>query len=106
MQVEDISNIPEAQPMWQSNFLFPEHILEQKELHEKLIDAINQLDAPYKEVLILKYFVGLSEKEIIETINIKEGTIKSRLNRARTKIFSLLKDYFYGESQMEVKKVE
>ena len=106
IKVEDMIKVPKAQPIWQNNFLLPEYILEQKELHRKLIEAINQVDYKYKEVLVLKYFLGLSEKEIIETTNINEGTIKSRLNRARTKIYSLLKDYFYGESQTEVKKVE
>lgn len=102
-QVDDVVNLPKAQPIWQISFSLPELMLEQKELKIKVIEAVNKLDDSHREVLILKYFMGLSEKEMVETTNFKEGTIKSRLNRARAKIYSLLKEYFYEEEQVEVR---
>ncbi|MDA8212825.1 MAG: sigma-70 family RNA polymerase sigma factor [Clostridia bacterium] len=71
----------------------PEQVLEQKEIDQKIDEAINQLDDTHREVIILKYFWGLSEKEMAEVINVKDGTVKSRLNRARAKIQSILIEY-------------
>jgi len=36
--------------------------------------------------------IGFSVKEISEMINIPEGTVKSRLSRARERLYILLKD--------------
>lgn len=50
---------------------------------EILRKELNNLGLIYKEVLIFFYFEDLSIKEICEILNEKEGTIKSRLSRAR-----------------------
>lgn len=46
---------------------------------EVLHHCISQLKLPYREVLILYYFVQLSIKEICELLQLPEGTVKSRL---------------------------
>ncbi|SFB30513.1 sigma-70 family RNA polymerase sigma factor [Clostridium frigidicarnis] len=57
----------------------------------ELKEAINKLKKDYKLVIILYYIMGFSIKEICSILNEKEGTIKSRLCRARND----LRD-FYG----------
>ena len=47
---------------------------------------LNMLDSDLKTVSILYYYDDLSIAEIAETLNIPEGTVKSRLSRARSKI--------------------
>lgn len=61
-------------------------------------NTINSLDEKYKTVVILYYFNGFSIKEIANMLEIFEGTVKSRLFKARKilkgKIVSL--NYFGG----------
>lgn len=51
-----------------------------------LYDAMKILSADLKEVLVLFYFKDYSVEELSEILSIPEGTIKSRLNRARNKL--------------------
>lgn len=46
---------------------------------EILHQCISELKLPYREILVLYYFVQLSIKEICEVLQLPEGTAKSRL---------------------------
>src|SRR5690625_5078248 len=59
----------------------------------ELEDALNSLTGDYKEALTLYYIVGLSVKEISDFLKEPEGTIKSRLSRART----ILRNNYYND---------
>jgi len=43
---------------------------------------IKSLQPPLRQIISLKYYSGFSLNEISEILNIPEGTVKSRLNRA------------------------
>ena len=49
------------------------------------------IDPDLKLVAILYYYDDFSVKEIAELLNIPEGTVKSRLSRAREKLYFILK---------------
>ena len=53
--------------------------------------VLNQIDEDLKVVTVLFYYDGFSVKEISQIVNIPEGTVKSRLSRAREKLYILLK---------------
>ncbi|WP_313799903.1 sigma-70 family RNA polymerase sigma factor [Cytobacillus sp.] len=57
---------------------------------EELRDALIQLNEKYRTVVGLFYFEGCSIKEIAEILTIREGTVKSRLNRARSMLASFI----------------
>ncbi len=61
----------------------PEKIMEGAELRRTLADAIAQLPAPQREMIILRDVQGLSYEEIGEALCLESGTVKSRLFRAR-----------------------
>ena len=62
-------------------------------LTEKIIqDAIDELPARFKEVVVLRDIQELSYEEIGSILHIPLGTVKSRVNRARLKLQSKLKD--------------
>ncbi|BFN03842.1 RNA polymerase sigma factor [Clostridium tetani] len=67
----------------------PEKDTIKNEEKKTLKKAVDNLKDEYRIPIILYYFERLSYKEISEIISIPEGTIKSRLNKAR----KLLKEY-------------
>ncbi|MGY4795926.1 RNA polymerase sigma factor [Lysinibacillus fusiformis] len=65
----------------------------QDHLPLELDDALNSLDENYRIALTLYYVNGLTTKEISELLHEPEGTIKSRISRAK----QYLKNNYYVE---------
>ncbi|HAR95936.1 MAG TPA: RNA polymerase subunit sigma-24 [Deltaproteobacteria bacterium] len=57
--------------------------VEQKEIKEKVQECINALDDEHREVVVLRDIQGFSYDEIAEMLKVPDGTVKSRLFRAR-----------------------
>lgn len=55
-------------------------------------DAVNKLDYQLKILIILYYYEDMSLKNISKVLDIPEGTIKSRLSRARGYLKEYLSD--------------
>ncbi len=51
-----------------------------------ILKALKTLSNKYQEVISLRYFEGKDNKEIVEILNIKEGTLKSLLSRGLEKL--------------------
>jgi RNA polymerase sigma-70 factor (ECF subfamily) len=68
----------------------PATILEHAEDTELVRNAVDDLPAEFREILILRHQEDLSYKEIGEILKIPTGTVMSRLARARAR----LKEYF------------
>jgi len=64
----------------------PATILEHSEDAELVREAMDELPAEFREVLVLRHQEGLSYKEIAEIAQIPPGTVMSRLARARAKL--------------------
>ena len=62
--------------------------------------AIDQLPAPAKELIILRYYNGLSYEEIGSVLGISGPTINGRLKRAKRKIEQYLKHNGFPENQL------
>ena len=58
---------------------------------QEIMQAINQLPAAFKEVILLHYYQGYGISEIAEMMELPEGTISSRLSRGRKKLETILK---------------
>jgi len=54
--------------------------------------AIHQLPATFREAILLYYYQGYGISEIAEMLELPEGTISSRLSRARKKLEQILKE--------------
>ena len=65
--------------------------LEQEELQRKVRDCVRALDEEYREVVVLRDINGFSYSEIRDMLRIPEGTVKSRLSRAREALKDCLK---------------
>lgn len=53
-------------------------------------NAINKLNEELKMVIALYYYEDLSVEEIAKTLGVPEGTVKSRLFRAREILYNYL----------------
>lgn len=75
-----------------SEELSPEEHMELSETQTAVKEAIDALKQEYKEVLILSDMREMSYDEISAILKIPTGTVKSRLNRARTALRKKLSD--------------
>jgi len=57
-------------------------------------EAIAGLDEHMREVIVLRDIQGLSYEELAETLELPDGTVKSRLHRARRELMERLKPYW------------
>ena len=63
-----------------------------EEAHDTLLEFAYRLDEVFREVIILYYFEEFNVKEIAKILQISEGTVKSRLSRARAKLKQFLEN--------------
>ena len=63
--------------------LGPEQRVQEGEMIDQLLRAIDRLDTDFRAVLVLRDLEEMDYQQIAETLEIKVGTVKSRLFRAR-----------------------
>ncbi|WP_200880538.1 sigma-70 family RNA polymerase sigma factor [Clostridium drakei] len=59
----------------------------------ELTSAVNSLSEDLRIVTTLFYFEDIPQKDIAKILDIPEGTVRSRLSRARNKLYEMLKEY-------------
>jgi RNA polymerase sigma-70 factor (ECF subfamily) len=65
--------------------------MEKREVDARVQGCINGIDSDYREVLVLRDIQGFSYEEIRDILKIPDGTVKSRLFRARDALKECLK---------------
>ena len=58
--------------------------------HVAIVTALAEVDAGQRQVVVLHYLADLGIAEIAAELGVPEGTVKSRLSRARVKLAHLL----------------
>ena len=74
--------------------LRPDEVLKNRELGDRIKDAIAQLSPDHRTAILLREVEGLSYEEIAEVMEISLGTVMSRLFYARKKLQEILKDVY------------
>jgi RNA polymerase sigma-70 factor (ECF subfamily) len=69
----------------------PGEMLERRELEYRVQKCISGLDEDYREVLVMRDIQGFSYEEIRHLLKVPDGTVKSRLSRARLAMKDCLK---------------
>ena len=68
----------------------PHRAAEQSEAARFLQEGLQRLSPELKEAIILRDLEGMAYQEIASLLSIPEGTVKSRINRARLELAKLL----------------
>lgn len=68
----------------------PQEELERRELHRAVQQALDRLTPEHREVLLLRQMQGLSYQEIGAALSLEEGTVKSRISRAKRQLRTIL----------------
>jgi RNA polymerase sigma-70 factor (ECF subfamily) len=63
------------------------------EIRLDVLTVIQRLRPEHREVVVLRELEGMSYHEIADVLNVPEGTVESRLFRARQELKEHLKDY-------------
>jgi len=66
--------------------------VEQEQLRDAIRNCLKRLPAEFREVMVLRDMHGFSYDEVGDTLGIKEGTVKSRLFRARDGVKDCLRN--------------
>ena len=66
-----------------------------------LLDAVNTLPPRDRLVIAYRYFLGLSEEDAAEALEVARGTVKSRLSRAIARLRESLADAGIEEVRVE-----
>jgi len=79
----------------------PADAAERKELVEAIRQGIRMLGHDHRQIVIMRDINGMTYEEISRCLNIEEGTVKSRLARAREKlrVFLCETGNFYASKQ-------
>ena len=77
----------------------PDRALLDKELEERVNQAMGKLPGDQRAALILREVEGLSYQEMAEAMGCSIGTVMSRLHYGRKRIQALLKDYLSQEDK-------
>ena len=80
---------------WQESSSFPsaQRAMESKQIQQQVQWCINGIEENYRIVLILRDIQGHAYTEICETLSIPQGTVKSKLYRARKSLKKCLKKF-------------
>lgn len=62
--------------------------------YRELIEIVDTLDQPYKEVLVMRIINGLSVGKISEMLNLPYRTVETRIFRARKKLKERLEEMY------------
>jgi RNA polymerase sigma-70 factor (ECF subfamily) len=72
----------------------PQNVLEERELRQRILSAIQSLPPDYREVVVLREFQNLSYNEIVEVTGLTLENVKTRLSRARGMLRRKLEPYY------------
>jgi RNA polymerase sigma-70 factor, ECF subfamily len=70
--------------------LEPEQVLEQKQIHQQILKAIQSLSPEQRAVVVMRYFLEMSEADMVTKMDRPLSTIKWWLREARNRLRSLI----------------
>jgi RNA polymerase sigma-70 factor (ECF subfamily) len=88
------SNDDEDRPLqFEDNTARPDDLFRKRHLRELVESTVAKLPEHHREVFVLRELEGKSYEEIAEITDCNLGTVKSRLNRARTAFAAIIEPF-------------
>lgn len=87
----------------------PQEQVEQRERRDAIRASLLTLPPDYREILLLRYMQELSYEEIAAALHLPEGTVKSRISRAKAQLRASLQqqgNFFGGDAVQYAGKEE
>lgn len=72
-------------------------IVERQEIRQRVVEAVFDLNESYRSVILLRFYDGLSHKNIAERLNIPLETMRTRLKRGIQELRKRLDDNYNGD---------
>lgn len=82
-EIDVLEGIPDKTPR-------PEALVEQRGIRETVRAALSELSPKLREAIVLRYFDGLSYKEMAEVLRCPQKTAESRVRLAHKALYSIL----------------
>lgn len=82
---DDTDRVPSDEPA-------PAALVDAQLLHPELQKALDNLTPEYRVAVVLRDIEGLTYEEISDVLNVKVGTVRSRIHRGRQQIREALND--------------
>jgi RNA polymerase sigma-70 factor (ECF subfamily) len=80
----------------------PADLAEAAEIRQLVWKALGQLPPKQRAVVVMRYYLGLSESEMVAQLTSPPGTIKWRLHAARARLRALLSVWWSDQSEEPV----
>lgn len=86
----------------------PQELAEQSDTRAAVRRGLDRLSPEHRQVLLLRYMQELDYGEIAAALDVSEGTVKSRINRAKSKLRELLGggNFFAGTAVLPTEERE
>ena len=86
----------------------PQELAEQSDTRAAVRRGLDRLSPEHRQVLLLRYMQELDYGEIAQVLDVSEGTVKSRINRAKSKLRELLGggNFFAGTAVLPTEERE
>ena len=86
----------------------PQELAEQSDTRAAVRRGLDRLSPEHRQVLLLRYMQELDYGEIAQVLDVSEGTVKSRINRAKSKLRELLGggNFFAGTAVLSTEERE
>jgi RNA polymerase sigma-70 factor, ECF subfamily len=75
----------------------PETVASDREQLQRVLIAIGHLEAPMRNVLLLRFVEGCSVDEVAEALELPVGTVKSHIHRSRARLRDLFAEKEYDK---------
>jgi RNA polymerase sigma factor (sigma-70 family) len=84
--------------LWAADFAGPEEQYLQKETSAELMEVLDELGDPDREILLLRHVHQFDYEEIGAVLGMKAGTVRTRMSRARHKVMEMMERRGQGGS--------